>query len=65
MLNRGFEEFVVSFNAHAVQYLVVGGDAPAAHGLPRYTGDSTSGFGRRMTTQHACLRRWVTSAPLD
>ncbi len=39
MLNRGFKEFVASFNAHAVEYLVVGGYALAAHGRPRYTGD--------------------------
>ena len=39
MLNRGFKEFVASFNAHAVEYLVVGGYALAVHGRPRYTGD--------------------------
>jgi hypothetical protein len=39
MLNRDFKEFVASFNAHAVEYLVVGGYALAAHGRPRYTGD--------------------------
>jgi hypothetical protein len=39
MLNRDFKEFVASFNAHAVDYLVVGGYALAAHGRPRYTGD--------------------------
>jgi hypothetical protein len=39
MLNRDFKEFVASFNAHAVEYLVVGGHAPAVHGRPRCTGD--------------------------
>lgn len=39
MLNRDFKEFVVSFNAHAVEFLVVGGYALAAYGRPRYTGD--------------------------
>ena len=39
MLNRDFKEFVASFNAHAVEYQVVGGYALAAHGRPRYTGD--------------------------
>jgi len=39
MLNRDFKEFVASFNAHAVDYLVVDGYALAAHGRPRYTGD--------------------------
>ncbi len=39
MLNRDFKEFVASFNARAVEYLVVGGYALAAHGRPRYTGD--------------------------
>jgi hypothetical protein len=29
MLNRDFKEFVASFNAHAVEYLVVGGYALA------------------------------------
>jgi hypothetical protein len=39
MLNRDFKEFVASFNAHGVEYLVVGGYALAAYGRPRYTGD--------------------------
>ena len=39
MLSRDFKEFVASFNAHAVEYLVVGSYALAAHGRPRYTGD--------------------------
>ncbi len=39
MLNRDFKEFVASFNARAVEYLVVGGYALAVHGRPRYTGD--------------------------
>ena len=30
MLNRGFKESVASFNAHAVEYLVVGGYAARA-----------------------------------
>ena len=30
MLNRDFKEFVASFNARAVEYLVVGGYALAA-----------------------------------
>ena len=39
MLSRDFKEFIESLNAHAVEYLVVGGYALAAHGHPRYTGD--------------------------
>jgi hypothetical protein len=39
MLNRDFKEFVESFNAAEVEYLLVGGYALAAHGHPRYTGD--------------------------
>jgi len=38
-LSRDFNEFVASFLNHDVQFLVVGGYALAAHGLPRYTGD--------------------------
>ena len=37
-LDPDFREFVGSFNAHEVRYLVVGGYALAAHGLPRATG---------------------------
>ncbi len=37
-LDPDFGEFVESFNAHEVRYLVVGGHALAAHGLPRATG---------------------------
>ena len=39
MLSRDFKEFIESLNANAVEYLVVGGYALAAHGHPRYTGD--------------------------
>ena len=39
MLNSAFKEFAGLLNANAVEYLVVGGYALAAHGHPRYTGD--------------------------
>jgi len=38
-LDRDFREFVSLLNARNVRYLIVGGYAVAAHGLPRYTGD--------------------------
>ena len=38
-LSRDFKEFVASFNANGVRYLVVGGYAVAMHGHPRYTKD--------------------------
>ncbi len=38
-LDRDFREFVESFVAHEVRFLLVGGFALAAHGLPRATGD--------------------------
>lgn len=38
-MDPDFREFVESFNDHEVRYLVVGGYALAAHGLPRATGD--------------------------
>lgn len=34
-----FKELLASFNAHRVDYLVVGAYALAFHGAPRYTGD--------------------------
>jgi hypothetical protein len=34
-----FKELLELFNAHEVEYLVVGGLALALHGAPRYTGD--------------------------
>ena len=34
-----FREFIESFIAHDVRFLIVGGYALAAHGLPRATGD--------------------------
>jgi hypothetical protein len=37
--DRDFREFVASFIAHDVRFLIVGGYALAAHGLPRATGD--------------------------
>lgn len=38
-LNRDFKEFIESFNARDVKFLLVGGYAVAAHGHPRYTKD--------------------------
>ena len=38
-LPSDFKEFLRLLNAHAVEYLVVGGYAVAAHGYVRYTGD--------------------------
>jgi hypothetical protein len=38
-LDKDFSEFVSLLNAHKVRFLIVGGYALAAHGLPRYTGD--------------------------
>ena len=38
-LDRDFREFVESFAGHDVRFLIVGGFALAAHGLPRATGD--------------------------
>jgi hypothetical protein len=36
---RDFKELLELFNAHRVEYLIVGGYALAAHGAPRTTGD--------------------------
>lgn len=54
MLSKDFKEFVALLNAHAVEYLIVGGYAMALHGRPRNTGDldvwvnSSSGNGVRL-----------------
>ena len=34
-----FKELLALFNAHGVEYLIVGGYALAFHGAPRFTGD--------------------------
>ena len=34
-----FKGLLASFNAHAVEFVIVGGYALAAHGAPRFTGD--------------------------
>ncbi len=36
---RDFKELLASFNAHGVEYVVVGAHALAFHGAPRYTQD--------------------------
>ncbi len=36
---RDFKELLVLFNAHNVDYVIVGAYALAFHGAPRYTGD--------------------------
>lgn len=38
-VQNDFKELLELFNAHKVQYLIVGGYALAYHGAPRYTGD--------------------------
>jgi hypothetical protein len=38
-LDPDFRDFVELFIANEVRFLIVGGYAVAAHGLPRYTGD--------------------------
>ncbi len=38
-IRQDFKELLEFFNAHNVEYLVVGGYALAFHGAPRYTGD--------------------------
>ncbi len=57
VLNKDFKEFAELLNANAVEYLIVGGYALAAHGHPRYTGDidfwvhqTPENIGRLMTT---------------
>ena len=39
MLNKDFKEFIESLRSNAVDFMVVGAHALAAHGRPRYTGD--------------------------
>jgi hypothetical protein len=34
-----FRELLALFNAHHVEYLIIGGYALAFHGAPRFTGD--------------------------
>ena len=38
-VQQDFRDLLVSFNAHNVDYLIVGAHALAYHGAPRYTGD--------------------------
>ena len=38
-LETDFKELLELFNAHGVEYVVVGAYALAHHGVPRYTGD--------------------------
>lgn len=38
-LHRDFKELLESFNAHGVEYVLVGAYALAFHRAPRYTGD--------------------------
>lgn len=38
-IQKDFKELLELFNAHKVEYMIVGGYALAYHGAPRYTGD--------------------------
>jgi hypothetical protein len=44
-LDLDSRDFVKLFTDNEVRYLIVGGYAVAAHGLPRYTGDLMRGYG--------------------
>jgi hypothetical protein len=39
MASRDYEEFIAAFNAHGVQYLLIGAHAVAFHARPRATKD--------------------------
>jgi len=39
VIEKDFKELLELFNAHKVEYLIVGGYALAFHGAPRFTGD--------------------------
>lgn len=38
-VQQDFKKLLALFNAHKVDYMIVGGYALAYHGFPRYTGD--------------------------
>jgi hypothetical protein len=38
-IQQDFKDLLELFNAHKVEYIIVGGYALAFHGVPRYTGD--------------------------
>jgi len=39
VIQQDFKDMLVSFNARRVEYVIVGSQALAFHGAPRYTGD--------------------------
>jgi len=39
VIQPDFRELLALFNSRGVEYLIVGGDALAFHGAPRFTGD--------------------------
>ena len=51
-VQKDFKELLELFNAHKVQYLIVGGYALAYHGAPRYTGDIDIFI--KLNTENAC-----------
>ena len=44
-IQRDFKELLELFNAHSVEYLIVGGYALAFHGAPRFTGENVIQLG--------------------
>jgi hypothetical protein len=56
-LDQDFSEFVTLLRNNGVRFLVVGGYALAAHGLPRATGDLDTWVGStRITPQGSSSR---------
>ena len=38
-VQQDFKDLLALFNAHKVEYIIIGAYALAHHGVPRYTGD--------------------------
>ena len=57
-----FKELLALFNAHGVEYLIVGGYALAHHGAPRFTGDLDLWVHSRTENAQRILARWMNSA---
>ena len=60
-----FDEFIGSLTAHGVEFVVVGADALAFHGAPRFPAILTSSFARHSTTPLDSSRRSRPSAFLS
>jgi Nucleotidyl transferase of unknown function (DUF2204) len=57
-MEKDHRDLIAEFNGHGVEYVIVGGVAVSAHGIPRYTKDLDLYIRSSKTNSEAVFARW-------